>query len=183
MSDRPRFQAVDPSTGRDGKAYDGHTVEEALAIARDTKAAQMKWRRIPFEDRARLMRAAAAVLRRRADEFAELMCAEMGKTLADGKAEVEKCAFNCDYFAEHAETFLARRPIDMSDAKGSGPKAFVTYNPLGVVLAVMPWNFPFWQVFRFAAPTLMAGNGAVQLAVDNLVCGLLGKPLPHPVTV
>jgi len=166
--DRPRFQAVDPSTGAPGKAYDGHTVDEALAIAREAAAVQKAWRKTPFTDRARLMREAAAVLRRRKDAFAELMCAEMGKTLADGRAEVEKCAFNCDYFAEHAEGFLARQPIDMSDKNGPGPKAFVTYNPLGVVLAVMPWNFPFWQVFRFAAPGLMAGNGAVLKHASNV---------------
>ncbi len=109
------------------------------------------------------MREAAAVLRRRQDDFAALMSAEMGKTLTDGRAEVGKCAFNCDYFAEHAEGFLADQPVDMG-----GPKAFITFNPLGVVLAVMPWNFPFWQVFRFAAPSLMAGNGAVLKHASNV---------------
>jgi succinate-semialdehyde dehydrogenase/glutarate-semialdehyde dehydrogenase len=103
------------------------------------------------------------VLRARAAEFAELMTQEMGKLTADGLAEIEKCAFNCDYFAEHAAEFLARRPADLG-----GPKAFVTYNPLGVVLAVMPWNFPFWQVFRFAAPTLMAGDAAVLKHASNV---------------
>jgi len=90
------------------------------------------------------------------------MTAEMGKTLTEGRAEIEKCAFNCDYFAENAERFLGRRSIDIG-----GPKTFVTYNPLGVILAVMPWNFPFWQVFRFAAPTLMAGNAAVLKHASN----------------
>jgi succinate-semialdehyde dehydrogenase/glutarate-semialdehyde dehydrogenase len=83
------------------------------------------------------MRAAAAVLRGRADEFAALMTDEMGKTLTEGRAEIEKCAFNCDWFADNAELYLAREPIDLG-----GPEAFVTFNPLGVVLAVMPWNFP-----------------------------------------
>jgi len=109
------------------------------------------------------MRAAAAGLRRRRDEFAALMTAEMGKVHAEGLAEVEKCASNCDYFADNAERFLARRPVEMG-----GPKAFVTYNPLGVVLAVMPWNFPFWQVFRFAAPALMAGDAAVLKHASNV---------------
>jgi succinate-semialdehyde dehydrogenase/glutarate-semialdehyde dehydrogenase len=91
------------------------------------------------------------------------MCAEMGKTLSDGRAEIEKCAFNCDYFAKHAEGFLADQPVDMG-----GPKAFITFSPLGVVLAVMPWNFRFWQVLRFAAPALMAGNGAVLKHASNV---------------
>ncbi len=165
---RPRFQTVDPATGHDGKVYEGHTEDDALAIASQTRAAQIGWRKTSIAERARLMREAAVVLRRRQDEFAELMCAEMGKPLADGRAEVEKCAFNCEYFAEHAEAFLARQPIDMGGKEGGGPKAFVTFNPLGVVLAVMPWNFPFWQVFRFAAPGLMAGNGSVLKHASNV---------------
>jgi succinate-semialdehyde dehydrogenase/glutarate-semialdehyde dehydrogenase len=103
------------------------------------------------------------VLRRRSDEFAALMTEEMGKTLTDGRAEVEKCAFQCDWFAEHAEGYLAREPVDIG-----GPEAFVTFNPVGVVLAVMPWNFPFWQVFRFAAPALMAGNAALLKHASNV---------------
>src|SRR5258705_4224782 len=82
------------------------------------------------------------------------MTEEMGKTLDEGRAEVEKCAFQCDCFADHAEQYLAREPVDIG-----GPEAFVTLNPIGVVLAGMPWNFPFLQVFRFAAPALMAGQG------------------------
>ncbi|MDB5447839.1 MAG: succinate-semialdehyde dehydrogenase [Phenylobacterium sp.] len=154
--ERPRFTAVDPATGQPGRSYEGHTPREAHAIAARARTAFESWRRTDFAHRSALMRKAAEVLRRRADEFAELMTAEMGKTRTEGLAEVEKCAFNCDHFAGHAETYLARRPVDLG-----GPKAFVTYNPLGVILAIMPWNFPFWQVFRFAAPTLMAGDAAV----------------------
>lgn len=91
------------------------------------------------------------------------MTEEMGKAHTEGLAEVEKCAFNCDWFADHAERLLAREAVDMG-----GPKAFVTYNPLGTVLAIMPWNFPFWQLFRFAAPTLMAGNTAVLKHASNV---------------
>jgi succinate-semialdehyde dehydrogenase/glutarate-semialdehyde dehydrogenase len=161
--ERPSFTTHDPATGEAGRSYPGHTREEALAIARDVKGAWAGWRRTGFAERARLMKAAAATLRRRKAEFAELMTAEMGKTLTEGLAEIEKCAANCDYFADHAEGFLARRPVDMG-----GPKAFITFNPIGVVLAVMPWNFPFWQVFRFAAPTLMAGNAAVLKHASNV---------------
>lgn len=160
---RPTFQAVDPSNGAPGRSYEGHTRQQAVSIAKEVRAAFPEWRRRPFADRAKLMRGAAASLRKRKDEFAELMTAEMGKTRTEGLAEVEKCAGNCDFFAEHAESFLAREPMDMG-----GPKAFVTFNPLGVVLAIMPWNFPFWQVFRFAAPTLMAGNTAVLKHASNV---------------
>ncbi|THD74464.1 MAG: NAD-dependent succinate-semialdehyde dehydrogenase [Phenylobacterium sp.] len=163
----PTLTTTDPATGQAGRSYQGHGREEALEIARRAQAAWGPWRRTAFDERARLMRAAGAVLRRRKDEFAALMTAEMGKTLTEGLAEIEKCAGNCDYFAEHAEGFLARRPVDVGGPPNTS-KAFVTYNPIGVVLAVMPWNFPFWQVFRFAAPTLMAGNAAVLKHASNV---------------
>ena len=172
---KPRLGTVDPSTGRPGRSYEGHTPEEAHAVARDVRVAFESWRRTSFADRARLMKAAAGVLRRRQEEFAELMTSEMGKTRKEGLAEIEKCAFNCDYFAENAERFLAREPVDLG-----GPKAFVTYNPLGTVLAIMPWNFPFWQVFRFAAPTLMAGNTAVLKHASNVPgCALAIESVFH----
>src|SRR6185436_18426675 len=152
---RPEFQTVDPSNGRAGRRYQGHTTEEALGIARAAHIAFRDWRRNSFEARAGLMRQAAAELRRRQAEFAETMCGEMGKTLADGRAEVEKCAVACDWYADHAERLLEREPVEFGVAKAS-----VVFRPLGTILAVMPWNFPFWQVFRFAAPTLMAGNTA-----------------------
>jgi len=161
--EKPRFETADPSTGQSGQAYEGHTRDEALEIAQKARAAFEEWRRTPFAHRAGLMKEAAAVLRRRQAEFAETMTAEMGKTRKEGLAEIEKCAFNCDHFAENAERYLAREPVDLG-----GPRTFVTYNPIGVVLAVMPWNFPFWQVFRFAAPALMAGNAAVLKHASNV---------------
>jgi succinate-semialdehyde dehydrogenase/glutarate-semialdehyde dehydrogenase len=161
--ERPRFQTNDPATGQSGRAYEGHTGDEALAIAQRSRHAFEEWRRTSFSHRAGLMREAAVVLRRRQAEFAEIMTAEMGKTRKEGLAEIEKCAFNCDHFAENAERYLAREPVELG-----GPKTFVTYNPIGVVLAVMPWNFPFWQVFRFAAPALMAGNAAVLKHASNV---------------
>jgi succinate-semialdehyde dehydrogenase/glutarate-semialdehyde dehydrogenase len=109
------------------------------------------------------MREAATILRARAGEFARLMGEEMGKPVRDGRGEAEKCAWVCDYYAEHAERFLAPEAVE-TDARES----FVTFQPLGVVLAVMPWNFPFWQVFRFAAPALMAGNTAVLKHASNV---------------
>ena len=160
---KPRLTTADPCNNAPGSVYEGHTRDEALTIVRDVQRAFEEWRRTSFADRAALMARAAAVLRERQAEFADLMTAEMGKTLKEGRAEIEKCAFNCDHFAHHAERYLAREPVDLG-----GPKAFVTYNPVGVVLAVMPWNFPFWQVFRFAAPALMAGNAAVLKHASNV---------------
>lgn len=164
-------QAVDPATGVPGRSFETHSLEQAQAIVESAAAAQRDWRRVSFADRAIPMRRAAALLRERADSFAQLMREEMGKTLKDGRDEVEKCAVGCEHFADHAEAYLARRPVDMSErhaGPGPAPKAFVTFNPLGVVLAVMPWNFPFWQVLRFAAPNLMAGNGGVLKHASNV---------------
>lgn len=159
----PRFTARDPANDQPGRSYEGHTPQAAKAIAARARAAFERWRETDIAKRAEPVRAAGQVLRRRKDELAELMTAEMGKTRKEGLAEIEKCAANCDYFAESGPKFLARRPVDMG-----GPRTFVTFNPLGVVLAVMPWNFPFWQVFRFAAPTLVAGNAAVLKHASNV---------------
>jgi succinate-semialdehyde dehydrogenase/glutarate-semialdehyde dehydrogenase len=166
MSDtsaRPTFKTTDPATLAAGRSYSGHSADDAAAMAGRAAAAQREWRRTSFEQRAAPMRKAASLLRARRDELAALMTAEMGKTVTDGLAEVDKCATACEHFAEKASAYLAREPVAIE-----GTKAFVTYNPLGVVLAVMPWNFPFWQVFRFAAPALMAGNGGVLKHASNV---------------
>jgi succinate-semialdehyde dehydrogenase/glutarate-semialdehyde dehydrogenase len=126
-------------------------------------AAFLSWRKTGFAQRAPLMHAAARVLRARARELAQLMAREMGKPVRGGMAEIEKCAGGCDFFADNAERFLARENIETEASR-----SFVTFNPLGVVLAVMPWNFPFWQVFRFAAPGLMAGNAGVLKHASNV---------------
>jgi succinate-semialdehyde dehydrogenase/glutarate-semialdehyde dehydrogenase len=159
----PQLVVTNPATNETVRSHPGHTTQEAHALAARVRAAFEAWRTTDFAERAAAMNRAAAVLRRRASEFAALMTEEMGKPVSDGLAEVEKCAVACDYYARQAEVFLAPRPADLG-----GPRAFVTYNPLGVVLAVMPWNFPFWQVFRFAAPTLMAGNGALLKHASNV---------------
>ncbi len=118
-----------------------------------------------------MMKMAAEVIRDNRTRYAKLMTEEMGKPVTDGLAELEKCASCCAYFAESAEGFLKPKPLDMSAGyagPGAPPKAFATFNPLGVILAVMPWNFPFWQVIRFAAPHLMAGNGGVLKHASNV---------------
>ena len=162
-----QLQSVNPATGEPGRSYRAHTLDEARAIAGSVAQAQAAWRRTGFAERAALNRAVAEGLRRRRDEFALLMTDEMGKPLADARGEVDKCAGALDWFAEHAPLLLQPRPVDMG-AAAPGAKALVTFNPLGVVLAVMPWNFPFWQLIRFTAPNLMAGNGCLLKHASNV---------------
>jgi succinate-semialdehyde dehydrogenase/glutarate-semialdehyde dehydrogenase len=157
------IDSVNPATGETVASYDEMTPEQVGEALERAHRAFLDWRRVGFAERAALMRRAAGVLRERADEYARLMALEMGKPIAGGRAEAEKCAWVCDYYAEHAERFLADEPL-ASDAA----KSLVAYEPLGVVLAVMPWNFPFWQVFRFAAPGLMAGNAGVLKHASNV---------------
>ena len=165
------MQTVNPATGENGKAYRGHSLDEARSIAARCAAAQRQWRRTPLAERGKLMHAAARVMRGNKARYAALMTAEMGKTVTEGLAEIEKCAVTADYFADRAGALLAPRPQDLSEGHGGdapAPRAFVTFNPLGAVLAVMPWNFPFWQAMRFCAPHLMAGNGGVLKHASNV---------------
>src|SRR5689334_21190699 len=170
-----KLQAVNPATGEPGKSYDPHSIDDARAAARAARAAFLDWRRTGFDERSAVIRKAAAILRARTDELARLMTEEMGKTLDEGRAEVEKCAFHCDWFADHAQGYLANEPADIG-----GGEAFVTFNPIGIVLAVMPWNFPLWQVFRAAAPALMAGNGMLLKHASNVPgCALAIEEVLH----
>jgi succinate-semialdehyde dehydrogenase/glutarate-semialdehyde dehydrogenase len=150
------IEVVSPTTGEVISRYDEasrKTVRTALgAVAR----AAPGWRDTSFADRADPLREAARLLRRDAHDHAALMAREMGKPVREGQAEVEKCAWACEYFAEHGADFLATQPVETE-----AERSYVAFEPLGVVLGVMPWNFPFWQVFRFAAPTLMAGNAVL----------------------
>lgn len=160
----PVAQVINPANGEQGKSYPLTSLDEALKAAERAQAVQREWRKASFAERATVIAKAAELLRARADDYAALMTEEMGKTLTDGRAEIKKCAAHCEWFASHAERYLADQPIDLDGTT----EAFVTFNPLGVVLAVMPWNFPFWQVIRFAAPALMAGNGAVLKHASNV---------------
>lgn len=157
------LDVVNPATGETLKTYDEMTPGETAAAIADAHAAWKSWRTAPFADRARPMKKAAAVLRERKEEFARLMALEMGKPIKQGIAEAEKCALGCDYYADNAEAHLAPELV-----KTEASKSYVAFEPLGVVLAVMPWNFPFWQVFRFAAPALMAGNTGVLKHASNV---------------
>jgi succinate-semialdehyde dehydrogenase / glutarate-semialdehyde dehydrogenase len=157
------IKTINPATGETFTNYQEMTDADARDVVGRTHDAYLAWRRTNFGSRAALMRQAAKVLRDNAGKYAELMAREMGKPIRDGVAEIQKCAGACDYYAENAERFLATEPI-----KTEARKSFVIFQPLGVVLAIMPWNFPFWQVFRFAAPGLMAGNGAVLKHASNV---------------
>ena len=152
-----------PRDRRDLKNYDEMTPQQAAAAIEEAHAAWKSWRKAPFSERARPMKKAAGILRERKEEFAKLMALEMGKPFKQGIAEAEKCALGCDYYADHAEAHLAPEIV-----KTEATKSYVAFEPLGVVLAVMPWNFPFWQVFRFAAPALMAGNAGVLKHASNV---------------
>lgn len=162
------MKSVNPHDGETIETYQEH--DEAM-VDRTLEAADhafREWRKRPFSERSKMMKNAARILRARKGEFASLMALEMGKVLADGEAEIEKCAVCCDHYADHAIRFLGSQLID-SDAA----KSYVAYDPLGVVLAIMPWNFPFWQVFRFAAPAVMAGNVGVLKHASNVTgCAL-----------
>ncbi len=157
------LRSINPATGEvfhETEELSPAQIEKKLA---DAEGAFGSWRETPFSERARLMKAAGAHLRAKKDEFAKLMSMEMGKTLAAAEGEVEKCASVCDYYADNAETFLAPEMIATN-----ATESFVRFDPLGIVLAVMPWNFPFWQVFRFAAPALMAGNVGILKHASNV---------------
>jgi succinate-semialdehyde dehydrogenase / glutarate-semialdehyde dehydrogenase len=150
------MRAVNPATGELIEEYPDHEaaeVERRLAVASETFA---RWGPAPFAERRLRMQRVAQLLRERSHDLAALMAKEMGKPVREGAAEIEKCAWAAEFFAERAESYLSDG-IVATDAK----KSYVAYLPLGVVLAIMPWNFPFWQVFRFAAPALMAGNVAL----------------------
>ena len=157
------FQVINPATGemlKEIPVWDEATVEAALSqVAEATPA----WASTPMAERCALMRKAAQVLRDNKDKYARIITTEMGKLITDARAEVEKCALVCDYYAEHGPAFLQDELIS-SDAG----KSFVAYLPLGTVLAVMPWNFPFWQAFRFAAPALVAGNTGLLKHASNV---------------
>ena len=157
------MKSINPANNQIIQEYREHTSEEVVEINNKSHHEWLEWKETPFSLRRELMMKAASLLRKRKDELATLMTLEMGKIIRESEAEVEKCSWVCDYYAENAERFLQDEEIP-SDAS----RSFVAFQPLGVVLAVMPWNFPLWQVFRFAAPTLMAGNGGLLKHASNV---------------
>ncbi|MFE5398696.1 NAD-dependent succinate-semialdehyde dehydrogenase [Streptomyces sp. NPDC056568] len=155
--------SIDPATGAELARYSPQSPQEVDGILDAAVSAQTAWRRREVTDRTPLLRGMARVLREGRDGYAALITAEMGKPITEARAEIEKCAVTCDYYAEHASAQLADRPVASNAAESA-----VVYDPLGVVLAVMPWNYPFWQFFRFAAPALAAGNGTLLKHAGNV---------------
>jgi succinate-semialdehyde dehydrogenase / glutarate-semialdehyde dehydrogenase len=161
------FVSINPATGEQIATYRGHSDQETDEILWQVAAAQKEWQALTYEQRAVHIRAIGEQLRKEAQELARLMALEMGKPLAQGLAEIEKCAQNCEFYAEHAESFLADEPLPIDNAR-------TVYQPLGTLLAIMPWNFPFWQVIRCVGPVLMAGNAMVLKHAENVTgCGIL----------
>lgn len=156
-------ETVNPATGQiehTQTLMDSVQVEHILAA---TQPAFRAWAARPLEERGQLLRRVGAELRRRREDIQQVMTAEMGKLKKEALAEVDKCAGACDYYADHAADYLRDQPISTD-----GSRSYVRYEPIGCVLAVMPWNFPIWQVFRFLAPALMAGNVAVLKHASNV---------------
>ena len=155
--------STNPATGETIETYDEMDQREIQEIIEQAHTAYLDWRKTSFAERSERLHRLAAVLRDDQEKLAALMTREMGKPITQARAEIEKCALGCEYYAENGEAFLTPETIE-TDAR----KSYITYRPLGVVLAVMPWNFPFWQVIRFAAPALIAGNAALLKHASNV---------------
>ena len=157
------FQSVNPATGQVIEAFEETSPDALDRILERADAASRAWSRLPLRERADRLRVVARILRERKDTYARTMALEMGKPLAQGVGEAEKCAWACEYYADQGESFLATQPRS-TDAS----KSYVRFDALGSVFAIMPWNFPFWQVFRFAAPALVAGNAGILKHAPNV---------------
>jgi succinate-semialdehyde dehydrogenase/glutarate-semialdehyde dehydrogenase len=169
------MKSIDPAEGNLIKEYEPMSDGDISSIIDGINDGQKKWATTSFDERAEVVKRAASILKERKAELAELMAREMGKPLPQGESEAVKCAWVCEYYAEHAEEFLSDEHID-SDASNS----FVSFEPMGTILAIMPWNFPFWQLFRFVAPALMAGNAGVLKHASNVTgCALEIEDILH----
>lgn len=157
------MKAINPLTGDLIKEYQAHSVPEVCAKLEAAEQAFLSWKTLSYAGRSKYLERVSEVLRSKKRQLAELMASEMGKPIKSGMAEIDKCALVCRYYADHAEQFLSQERVN-----AGGSESYITFQPLGVVLAVMPWNFPFWQCFRFLAPGLMAGNVAVLKHASNV---------------
>lgn len=162
------IESVNPATGELLASYQQHTPEEVAERIELAHIRFLDWSRVGYSHRADVLLRVADLLEQRCDELAQLMAREMGKPVREGRSEATKCAWVCRHYADEAEGYLEDVPITTERSE-----SYVAYRPLGVILAVMPWNFPLWQVFRFAAPALMAGNGVLMKHASNVTgCAL-----------
>lgn len=160
--------SINPATSDEIERFELHSAAQVDAALSAAVLAQRAWRAVPIDQRVKLLTAMAAVLRADKARYAGMITLEMGKPIVEAEAEIEKCASTCDFYAEAAPRFLADEPV-LSNASESS----IVFEPLGVVLAIMPWNYPFWQFFRFAAPAFAAGNGAILKHANNVpACAL-----------
>jgi succinate-semialdehyde dehydrogenase/glutarate-semialdehyde dehydrogenase len=157
------IQSINPATEEIIESFEAYSTAQVNQALEQAHTAFSHWRKTTFAERATVLHRVASYLREHKVELARLATLEMGKPIVESEAEVEKCAWNCDFYADNAEKFLVDEPM-----ASSATESYVSYLPLGVVLALMPWNFPYWQVFRFAAPALMAGNTIVLKHASNV---------------
>jgi succinate-semialdehyde dehydrogenase/glutarate-semialdehyde dehydrogenase len=158
-----KIKSVNPYTEEVNWAYDSLSFGECESKIEDSRAAFSGWSSLPAEERTKYFSRAGEVLRRNTEIYAEIITKEMGKPIRQSRSEIEKCAWLCDYYAENAAEFLKDELVDTG-----AEKSYVTFEPLGVILGIMPWNFPFWQVFRFAVPAMCAGNVCVLKHASNV---------------
>ncbi len=158
-----KFKSINPHNGKEIATYKEYNEKEVNTILEKSRVAFETWREVPLNVRCEFLVNAGGVLRNNIEKYAKTMTLEMGKPISEARGEINKCAWVCDFYAENAERFLADEIIE-TDATES----FVSHDPIGTVLAIMPWNFPYWQVFRFAAPTLAAGNTALLKHASNV---------------
>ncbi len=157
------LQSINPFNQKVIRNYKEHSQNEINYIITEVEDEFNRWKQTNFNDRANLLRNIASILKKNIEKYSKIMTMEMGKSIRESRAEIEKCKWVCEYYAENSQKFLLPK-----DVKTDASKSYVTFQPLGVILAVMPWNFPFWQVFRFAAPTLMAGNVGILKHSSNV---------------
>jgi succinate-semialdehyde dehydrogenase/glutarate-semialdehyde dehydrogenase len=155
--------SINPATGETIATFDEHGPDAVEAALEGAARAQRQWAAIPIDERVKVLTATAELLRSNRDQYARLITLEMGKPIPEAEAEIDKCALTCDFYAGKAQEFLADEPVATSASE-----SMIVFDPLGVVLAIMPWNYPFWQFFRFVAPALAAGNGAILKHANNV---------------
>ena len=167
------INSINPSTGKLIQVYDIYSDKKVLSIIDKVSDEFNAWKEVSFKDRSKVLHNIAAVLSQNIEEHAQMISLEIGKPIVESRMEVEKCVWVLQYFADNAEEFLNNETI-----KTGYSESYVQYDPLGVILGVMPWNFPYWQVIRFIAPVLMAGNTCIVKHASNVSgCSLLIEKL------